>query len=248
MIVSWWGPGSVEDARLRPVAAAARAAGLARRAPRRAVGREDARGRRRRAPRPGRPRHPRRLRLRLDRLPRRGMGGALQGVAAGASACSHTRRSPGRRCEAASRASTRTTCSSTTAGRSGGCARARGGSGSCARRRWAPASTRTARDGRRARSRPQRRAVVRPHVAVGGQGGAGRRDDHELQRVARGNADRARSRRGRGSTRPTTARGASRARRPSARTSTERPTGSAGCGASWHPAGARDRCRDARSQ
>ena len=28
VIVSWWGPGSVEDARLRPVAAAARAAGL----------------------------------------------------------------------------------------------------------------------------------------------------------------------------------------------------------------------------
>ncbi len=66
VIVSWWGPGSIEDKRLRPVAAEARKAGLeSRSTSSRGRGRTPAGGR------PGagqaaRPRDPRRLRLRLD--------------------------------------------------------------------------------------------------------------------------------------------------------------------------------------
>ena len=73
VIVSWWGPGSVEDARLPSVVAAAQSVGPACRAPRRAVGRPNAAGGRRRAPRLHLARHPRRVRLRLGRLARRGL-------------------------------------------------------------------------------------------------------------------------------------------------------------------------------
>ena len=247
VIVSWWGPGSVEDARLRPVAAAARAAGLgvalhvepwAGRTPAEVV--DGLRGLNglgirdvyvydstdspdedwRERP-PGR-RRAGASRLRTHVAPREGAARRLSGPL-------HVRRAPLRRQvvreDVRERASARAPLRPVD-------------------RTWL---RRVSGDGRRPRSRSERRAVVRPHVAVGAPGDAGRRDDHQLQRMARGHADRARSRRSGRSTRPTTGPGASRASRPSVRTSTALPTGSTGCGASWSPRPARrDRCRALR--
>ena len=197
VIVSWWGPGLARGRAITPRRRRSRAAaGLdvalhvepwAGRTPAEVV---DG------APRPQRPRHPGRVRLRLVRLPRRGLEAALARASrAGASASSHTRRSREGAARAASRASTRTTCSSTTAARSRRmCQSARQLGLLCAPSVGPGFDAHGRRATPRVRDR-ERRAVVRPHVAVGAQGDAGRRDDHELQRMARGHADRARTRR-----------------------------------------------------
>ena len=88
-----------------------------------------------------------------------------------------------------------------------------------------PGLQRAARDGRRADRRPRERAHVRLDVERGDPRGRRHDDDHELQRVERGNADRAGVCRTR-AMRTTTARGASAATSPTAHTSTARATGS----------------------
>ena len=170
--------------------------GPARGAPRRAVGGEDARGRRRRASRARRARHPRRLRVRLDELAGRGMEGRapgplrLQGLRAHA-ACGEgaPRRLPGPLYVRRARLRRKLVRPDV---------RERSARGPPVRAFRGPRLRRDPRNGRFARSRPQERAGVRPDVAGGGACGAGRRNDHELQRVARGDADRAGARRGRG--------------------------------------------------
>ena len=124
VIVSWWGPGSVEAARLPLVARAARAAGLPGRAARRAVRGTDAGVARAAAARLRGDGHHRLLRLRLDDERRRRLGGAQRAAPGRAALRQHVpaRARPRR---AGSRASTPTTSTSTTARRSRGCARRR---------------------------------------------------------------------------------------------------------------------------
>ena len=71
VIVSWWGPGSAEDARLPSVDRRRPVVGPACRASRRALGRQNTPGGRGRAPRLHLARHPGRVHLRLGRLARR---------------------------------------------------------------------------------------------------------------------------------------------------------------------------------
>ena len=148
VVVSWWGPGSYEDERLRPVAAAARAAGL-----RVALHVEPWNGR-----------TPADVVDAVRRL--RGLGirdvyvydstvdsddawrTALSGLT-GLRVFAHTPL-PGKALKGGSRACTPTTSLSTTALRSGGCARARAGWGWRARLPWARGSTRPVRPASRA--------------------------------------------------------------------------------------------------
>ena len=159
-------------------------------AARRAVGRPHAERRRRRAARATRARDPRRLRLRLDVASRRRVadgaraartrdaglrahlarGQGAQGRLPGAV---HLRRPDQRRSVVQADVQLRATA--------GARLRAVGR----ARVRLVPC------DGGVAHPAAERRTLVRPHVERGGPRHARRRDDHELQRVARGDADRA---------------------------------------------------------
>ncbi len=228
VIVSWWGPGSVEDSRLRPVRRGARGRGPRRCAPRGAVGRAE--------PRPAsstalrglsdlgirdvyvydsapRPRRrtgglPSQISGRAPRV--RAHVAARQGAQRGLPGPLHVRRARVRRQVV----------------RADVCERAAARAGVRALGR--PGLRRLPGDGRGAHPQPKRRTVVRPHVAGGRQGEPRRRDDHELQRVARGHADRACAAGQRALRRRTTGRGACRACAPSGPTSTARRTGSTG--------------------
>ena len=227
VIVSWWGPGSAEAARLparERGGTRGRSAGRVHvepyggRTPA-ALAADDPRARARR--------DHRLLHLRLDADPDADWR-ALNAQLSGRSALrEHGPAGQGRE-RVASPGSTPTTSASTTARRSRGCAPRRGTPACSALRRSGLATTRSRATGdTRVRERAERRDV-RPDVAVCGSGSRRRRHDHELQRVARGDADRAGRRSGR-RTRPTTAPTGSRGAR--AQTGVPRPHGDAGTSA-----------------
>ena len=218
VIVSWWGPGSVEDGRLPFVVAAAQSAGLhvalhvepwVGRTPQgvadalrgfAALGIRDA------------------YVYDSAASPDEDWRSALQGL--NGSESSRTRHLPVRRSRAASRASTRTTSSSTTEARSGGCARTHGRSGFSVRRRSARDSTLAAP--------PAIRGCATATTAAGtttcGRRQSGR---HPISSRSRATTSGTRERRSSplvprtGSTRATTAPGASTADAHSGRTSTD---------------------------
>ncbi len=192
VIVSWWGPGSVGGR-----APAGRRLVRARRRASRRRARGAVRGARSGDPRAGPPaprrrRRERLLRLRLRAIPRRELAGPERPARRTARLRQHRAagQGPGRRVRRPlhlRRAALRRLLLP---------ARVRVGT-----RAWPRVRTlcragirRTARDGRPARAATRERRPLRPHVAGGSARPGRHRHDHELQRVARGHADRARSR------------------------------------------------------
>ena len=188
VIVSWWGPGSAEAARLPPCSGPRARPGFGSRC---TSSRSPAGRRRRSRPSSGPSRATGITDFYIyDSTTSPTPNGARSTSSCRGCGCSPTRACPARPRRVASRASTPTTSASTTGRRSPACARRRGCTACSALPRSAPASTPSARPGH-AHPGAGRRRDLRPHVAGRDPRRRRRRHDHELQRMARGNADRA---------------------------------------------------------